>query len=366
MRYGFPVNPYFSDYSLHPNHDDQLWLAYITRVAVAMANNPNRTFAGDATALSQAGLLMNGDPFFVRDYENSMPAIVVNGARWAADLGNVVAYNAAAAQSVNFSVTYNRRNHNNENRFRFEWCPNTPAGAELIVNGSLLATAPANSSTVFHGNVSFHIRMPNTLEFHNNEAKVYLVGIHNQFAGRVWLMQNPADRDGWQDVVFYIPYMRSGAVFSFEPDTIPPTNGNGNGGYREPPREAPPASVRIQKICVITRENIPGALMRIEGRSSHQIVTGDGQIWEIDNRGIDMSIVLTEGHTLPYVPQQPVDNYGNPIGRPPVSFELTDGVLTIHNLPWGYYRVQEERAPDGYSLLPQHTATISPKLKLGI
>jgi len=40
----------------------------------------------------------------------------------------------------------------------------------------------------------------------------------------------------------------------------------------------------------------------------------------------------------------------------PIWFELEDGILTIHNLPWGYYRVQEERAPDGYSLLPQHTA----------
>jgi len=125
---------------------------------------------------------------------------------------------------------------------------------------------------------------------------------------------------------------------------------------RPEPREAEPASVRIQKIDALSRENIPGALMRIEGRSSFQMVTGDGQIWEIDNRGIDMSIVLTAGHTLPVVPEQSVDEDGNPTGPPPVSFELEDGVLTIHNLPWGYYRVQEERAPDGYSLLPQHTA----------
>ena len=116
------------------------------------------------------------------------------------------------------------------------------------------------------------------------------------------------------------------------------------------PRIAPPPPVRIQKIDALTRENIPGALMRIEGRSSFQMVTGDGQLWEIDNRGIDISVVLTEGHTLPVVPEASED------GPPPVEFDLQDGVLTIYNLPWGYYRVQEERAPDGYSLLPQHTA----------
>jgi len=123
-----------------------------------------------------------------------------------------------------------------------------------------------------------------------------------------------------------------------------------------PPRVAPPAAVRIQKIDALSRENIPGALMRIEGRSNFTMATADGQIWDINNRGIDMSIVLTEGHTLPVVPEQEYDDDGNPVGPPPVWFELEDGVLTIHNLPWGYYRVQEERAPDGYSLLPQHTA----------
>ena len=122
------------------------------------------------------------------------------------------------------------------------------------------------------------------------------------------------------------------------------------------PRTAPPPPVRIQKIDALSRENIPGALMRIEGRSNFSMVTGDGQIWQINNTGIDMGIVLTAGHTLPVVPEQEHDDDGEPIGPPPVWFELEDGVLTIHNLPWGYYRVQEERAPDGYSLLPQHTA----------
>ena len=86
------------------------------------------------------------------------------------------------------------------------------------------------------------------------------------------------------------------------------------------------------------------------------MVTGDGQLWSINNTGIDFSIVLTAGHTLPVVLPQETDDEGNPIGLPPVEFDLQDGVLTIYNLPWGYFRVQEERAPDNYSLLPQHTA----------
>jgi len=355
LRYGFPVNPYFSDRSIVPDDEDLMWWAYITRVAVAMANNPNRTFTGDQTAIDQARDLVNGTSFWRRDFDNTRPAIMVNGERWAEDLGNLIDENAAEAQSETFSLSYYRRTTNDQNRFRFEWASGTPAGAELFVNGSLLATAPANSNDVFHGDVDFQIRMPNLPEFRNQEAKVYLVGIHNQYAGRVWVMQNPNDRTGWQDIVFYIPYMRASAVFSFDiteitttptPTPPPPTP-------TPPPRDpivAPPPSVRIQKICALSRENIPGALMRIEGRSSFQMVTEDGQIWEIDNRGIDINVVLTEGHTLPYVPEPYED------GRPPVSFELEDGVLTIHNIPWGYYRVQEERAPDGFSLLPQHTA----------
>ena len=125
---------------------------------------------------------------------------------------------------------------------------------------------------------------------------------------------------------------------------------NGNGTTPEPPRRVPPPPVRIQKICALGRYNIPGALVRIEGRSSHQIVTGDGQIWEIDNTGFDVSVVLSAGATLPV--EQPATEE-NPY---PVRFEVEDGVLTIYNIPWGYFRVQEERAPDGYSLLPQHTA----------
>jgi len=355
LRYGFPINPYFSDRAIVPDNEDLMWWAYITRLAVAMANNPNRTFTGNQTAIDQARDLVNGTSFWQRDFDNTRPAIMVNGVRWAEDLGNLISESATEAQSETFSLSYYRRTTNDQNRFRFEWASGTPAGAQLFVNGNLVATAPTNSNDVFHGDVDFQIRMPNQHEFRNQEAKVYLIGINNAYAGRVWVMQNPNNRDGWQDIVFYIPYMRASAVFSFDTTEIPTPSPTPSPSPTPtpPPRDpitAPPPSVRIQKICAITRENIPGALMRIEGRSSFQMVTGDGQIWEIDNRGIDINVVLTEDHTLPYVPAPTED------GRPPVSFELEDGVLTIHNIPWGYYRVQEERAPDGFSLLPQHTA----------
>jgi len=101
----------------------------------------------------------------------------------------------------------------------------------------------------------------------------------------------------------------------------------------------------------LTRENIPGALVRLRGMSSHQVVTGDGNaaggnpsnhIWEIDNTGINLSQVLTAGATTA-VPSD-------------VTSTVIDGVWTLEGLPWGFYMAEEERAPDGYSLLPQHTA----------
>jgi len=348
LRYGFPANPYFSDPSVVPDIEDAMWNAYVTRVAVAMAANPSRNFTGNAIAIAQAQDLVSGGSSWVKDYDNTMPALEVNGVRWAEDLNNTVPVGTAIGQSETFNVAHNRRTHDHYNRFRFEWAPGTPAGAQLHVNGSLLVTAPANSDQIFGENVSFHIQMPNQAAFHNQEAKVYLVGIHNEYANKVWLMQHPTASESWQDIIFYIPYIRSSAVFAFESSVTPtptpmPTP-------QPDPREAEPPAVRIQKIDALSRENIPGALIRLEGRSNFSMVTGDGQIWQINNRGIDISVVLTEGHTLPVVPE-PSEN-----GWPPVEFELTDGVLTIHNIPWGYYRVQEERAPDGYSLLPQHTA----------
>ena len=102
------------------------------------------------------------------------------------------------------------------------------------------------------------------------------------------------------------------------------------------------AGVRIQKIDALTRQNIPGALMRLRGVSNQQVVTGDGQIWEFDNTGINISQVLTSGATTA-VPED-------------VTSTVADGVWTLGGLPFGAYIVEEERAPHNYSLLPQHTS----------
>ena len=365
LKNGFPTNPYSSDPSIFSNNDDIMWNAYITRVAVAKAGNPGRSFTGNSTALGQAQALAGGNSPWGSSYDDSMPALEINGDRWAEDLGNMVSESDDTAISTSFNVTHNRRTHDHSNPFRFEWETGTPAGAELLVNGSLVATAPTNSNDVFDGNVNFQIRMPNEPAFRNNEAKVNLVGLHNQFADSVWLMQHPTNNQNWQDIVFFIPHIHSSAAFSFDTTTTPPTTPPPTTPppttpppVKPEPKLAPPPAVRIQKIDALSSENIPDALIRLEGRSSFQMVTGDGQMWEIDNTGVDISVVLTAGATLPVVPEPPQssgedDEDG---GWPPMEFELEDGVLTIHNIPWGYYRVQEERALDGYSLLPQHTA----------
>jgi len=111
-----------------------------------------------------------------------------------------------------------------------------------------------------------------------------------------------------------------------------------------PPEPAPRQPVRIQKICAIGRYNVPGALMRLQGMSGMTIVTGDGQHVTFDNAGINISQVLTAGATMPV--QMPNG----------VTSEVADGVWTLHGLPFGFYQVVEERAPDGFSLLPQHTS----------
>ncbi|MCL2837626.1 MAG: SpaA isopeptide-forming pilin-related protein [Oscillospiraceae bacterium] len=111
-----------------------------------------------------------------------------------------------------------------------------------------------------------------------------------------------------------------------------------------PPNGYPPptTSVRIQKICALGRYNIPGALMRLRGISAHTITTSDGQTLSLNNTGINISQVLTEGATTAV-----------PNG---VTSTVTDGVWTLEGLPFGAFVVEEERAPDGYSLLPQHTS----------
>jgi hypothetical protein len=417
LKNGFPINTEWSNAGV--STDDRMWHAYVTRVAVAIANNPTHTFTGDSQVIDKARSLANGG---LTANHAAYPPIMVNGDKDAEDTGRTI--DSADAQSESFAVTYNRKTSEYYNPFRFEWATGTPAGAKLIVDGTLIATAPANSDRVFKDDItSFQIEMPNIAEYEGKTAAVNLVGIHNEYADKVWMMQNPNDPDHWQDIVFYIPEVKASAKFSFEADEITPDETvlriikrdpsgrglagavfeiTGPGDYSSqktspsngiieitgltpgeytiteisPPvghqisepasvtvtiapdnsgvvervfvntpdgdtPESNPTSVKIQKIDALTRENIPGALIRLRGISSHQVITEDGQIWEIDNTGINLSQVLTAGATT---------------GGGNVTSTVSDGVWELDGLPYGAYIAEEERAPDNYSLLPQHTA----------
>jgi uncharacterized surface anchored protein len=116
----------------------------------------------------------------------------------------------------------------------------------------------------------------------------------------------------------------------------------------EPKPQPTPTVAKIQKIDALTRKNIPGALMRLRGISANTVVTGGtapstgDSRWTLNNTGINLSQVLTKGAETAA---------GNN-----VKSSVSDGVWTLEGLPYGAYIVEEERAPDKYSLLPQHTA----------
>ena len=424
LRYGFPVNPFVSAPTLDNN--TRVWNAYITRVAIAMANNPSATFTGDSTTLTAAQNLVNNNiPGEHLNFETLRPAIEINGEQFASDFAGAVGADAAFAQSDMFSVTHNRRTNAADNPFYFEWAAGTPAGSRLIVNGQTF-THPDIPTERFRGEVDFRLEMPNTAENRGQEAMVYLVGMHNEFAGRVWRLQHPTNPSGWQDMVLYIPYVRSSAAFSFEPiegagnlriikrnpsgqglagavfqitgpdgfnvqmttpangiiflaglepgaytvtETVPPPgyslssptsrnvniqagvteaveivfvnhpqNGNGNGIAPMPLS----TEVRIQKICALGRNNIPGAMMRLVGMTANYVTLPDGQTISFNNTGINLMQVLTAGATTAV--------------QGDVTSTVADGVWTLEGLPFGFYMVYEYRAPDGYSLLPSHTA----------
>ena len=151
LKNGFPINSEWS--SINLSNDDRMWWVYVTRVAVAMANNPTRNFTGDGTAIDQAKRLADG--LVVAD-SNAYPPIAVNGVKDAKDTGREI--NVETARSNAFEIVHNRKTGLFYNPFRFEWALGTPAGAKLIVNGIAIATAPDNPDTVFKDNItSFHI-----------------------------------------------------------------------------------------------------------------------------------------------------------------------------------------------------------------
>ncbi|MDR1668574.1 MAG: hypothetical protein LBR76_01270 [Oscillospiraceae bacterium] len=228
LKNGYPINSDWSNLDL--DQEERMWLAYITRVAVAMANNPGNTFAGDQDVLDQARQLESGGV----TANSSLYPIMVNGVKDAQDTGSTGT--GEKAESIPFEITHNRKTNSPTNPFRFEWAAGTPDGAKLIVDGAVVATAPNNVDTVFgEDTTSFQIEMENTEENEGKTAAVNLVGIHNQFADKIWLLQNPNNPDGWQDIVFYIPEVSASAAFSFGrdpfvPDSDPDPSGGGGGG----------------------------------------------------------------------------------------------------------------------------------------
>jgi len=101
-------------------------------------------------------------------------------------------------------------------------------------------------------------------------------------------------------------------------------------------------AVTIQKVDALSRENIPGAMMRLVGMSANYVTLPDGQSISFNNTGIQLMQVLTDGAVAS--------------GSEDVISTVRDGVWQIEGLPYGFYMVYEYRAPDGYSLLPAHTA----------
>ncbi|GHU87177.1 hypothetical protein FACS1894202_00910 [Clostridia bacterium] len=334
LKNGYPINSEWSNFDV--DEDDRMWSAYVTRVAVAIANNPANTFAGDTVAIEQAKKLASGG---VTTNVNAYPPIMVNGIKDVSDKGRSI--KEADAKSQVFEITYNRKTSNTSNPFRFEWAAGTPAGAKLIVDGTVIATAPANSDKVFGASVkSFQIEMPNSAVYDGKTAAVNLVGIHNQFADTVWMLQNPNNPDGWQDIVFYIPEVSASAAFSFQANEDEPGTPSTPTPTPQTP-DTPATGVKIQKIDALTRQNIPGTLVRLQGMSASTVTLPDGQIISFNNTGINISQVLTNGAET---------------ASGDVKSTVKDGVWEITGLPYGMYMVYEERAPENYSLLPQHTA----------
>jgi len=328
MRYGHPNNAWWFNNGFTGGD-----ASYITRIVMAMATNQpmhmvEENLRGATPRILQYALQLMNDP-------QSIPLdpaffIEINGVENTLAMGH-------ADNGFIVSDIFNVRKNIPAGRpspVMFRWQSGTPAGTQIIRDGSVIATYPnLPTNNLFTSDFSFRLAVPEGSD--PTLAGVEVVGIHNNYAGRVWEGQSSTNPAQFQTMLFYIPRLIASAAMTDTPE--PPPNGNG------PTTPQPtPTAVRIQKIDALTRERIPGALMRLRGMSSHQVVTGDGQIWEMDNTGINLSQVLTAGAATA-VP-------GN------VTHVVEDGLWTITGLPFGFYMVEEERAPQGYSLLPQHTA----------
>ena len=291
----------------------------------------------------------------------------------------------------------------------FVWSNGTPAGARLVVDGEVVATAPTNPATVFGGTsnpaTSFHIEMDNTPANEGQEAKVYLVGVNNQWAGQVWLMQNSVNPAAWQDIVFYIPYVRSSAVFSFVTEeeceeyaalriikrsaetnqglagatfTVTGPDGfnrtvttGGNGtvlitglvpGEYEVTETVPPNGYQLTEPISQTVTVQPGSIETLEVVFVNEPYTnGDNEYSEIIIYKREMSNGIGNNQLLAGATFRLEGFYP---GEPPTPIDRTattgaDGRVVFSNLPAGHFTVTEIQPPTGYLLGENNVWTVN-------
>ncbi|MCL1996852.1 MAG: SpaA isopeptide-forming pilin-related protein [Defluviitaleaceae bacterium] len=232
-----------------------------------------------------------------------------------------------------------------------------PAGSEVrTAAGAVVPFGEPQTS-----NHTFRLAVPESAATPGAEYEVEIVGTLNEYAGGWFIRRDgvttfdpPPGPGGSQRLVFYIPEVAANARIEIPPPP-PPENGNGgnggnggggnggNGGNGTPePEPITSEPVVIQKIDALTRENIPGAMMRLIGMSAGYVTLPNGESVSFNNTGIQLMQVLTAGATT--------------AASEGVISTVEDGVWTIEGLPFGFYMVYEYRAPDGYSILPAHTA----------
>jgi len=419
LRYGAPHNPYWHGESAA----ERIWHTYVTRIAVAMAANPSATFTGDQLIVNSAQNLMSGTSAG-QNFDETRPAIAVNAVRDATDLGRLVNASSSVAQSETFNVSHNRRASSQRNPFYFEWAAGTPDGARLVIIGGdnggasvppAVYVAPNVPSqrfaTASPGLLEFRLELPNEAQFEGKTAKIYLVGVHNELAGQVRRLQHPTNPQSWQDMVFYVPYIRASAAFSFaietqlvefgslRPTKIDISTGQIGGGsfivtgsatasfsgsqttsggqelhglevgatymvqYVRDGVAMDTRAVTIQPSHIAT----PASIQFSNGTTSGNGVTVQ-KICAITGTNVAGAVIRLQGMSSAVVTTEDgqtisINNTGINVTQvltarsetampSGVASTVIDGVWRLEGLPYGFYQVTEIQSPEGHSLLP--------------
>jgi uncharacterized surface anchored protein len=189
----------------------------------------------------------------------------------------------------------------------FRWQPGTPVGTQLIINGTVEATAPAlPANNSFNGNESFRLAVPQDSDVDN--ARVEIVGIHDDYADQAWYARTQVNPEGWQVIAFYIPRVRATAGFTFE--------------YDEPTEEER-EDEHNSEIVVYKREVS-------NGKGNNQLLAG--------------ATFRIQGYYPALSPEEP------PVPIDRVATTGTDGRVVFSNLPPGHFTITEIQPPTGYLL----------------